>query len=77
MPARGPREIGDDRDPVAARIVGEIDVVGRADAAHDVAFGVAERDRSARRRRRAGRAVGQRIGIRRAPAPFPDSRRRR
>ena len=57
--------IVDDRHAVAARIVREIDAVGRADAAHDVAFGMTERHRSPRRRRRrAGRTIGERIGVR-------------
>ena len=53
--------IGDDRDAIAARIVGEIDVVGRADAAHHVAFGMAERDASPTVERRRHRR--QRIGV--------------
>src|SRR5438445_12416112 len=36
--------IGDHRDTVAARIVGEVDVLGRADAADHVAFGMTQRD---------------------------------
>ena len=55
MPARRAARIGHDRHAIAARIVGEVDIVGSADAAHDVAFGVAERDRSAALRRRAAR----------------------
>ena len=72
MPARWPARIGDDRHAIAARIVGEVDIVGRADAAHDVAFGMTERHRSGRRgRRRAGRAVGQRIGVGRTRRRHP------
>ena len=65
--------IGDDGDPVAARIIGQIDAVRRADAAHHVAFGVAERDRStafaAARRPRRRRAHWHQPGPPRAPCP--------
>src|SRR4051812_32382741 len=36
----------DNRDAVAARVGGKIDVVRGADAAHDVAFGMTKRHRS-------------------------------
>ena len=55
-----------DGDALAARIIGQADIVGRADAAHDVAFGMSERHRSSGRRRRAGSPLGQCIGIARA-----------
>ena len=64
MPARGPREKVTTATRSPRALLEKIDVVGRADAADDVAFGVAQRDRAASRgRRTAGRAVGQRIRI--------------
>ena len=45
--------IVDDRHAIAARLTGEVDIVGRTDAAHDVAFGVPKRHPSRRRGRRA------------------------
>ena len=53
----------DDRYAIAARIVGQADIVGRTDAAHDVAFGMTQRHRTGRRGSRAAcRAVGERSG---------------
>ena len=72
MPARWPLRIVDDRHAIAARIVGEIDVVGRTDAAHDVAFGMTQRHRPGRRGRR--RCLQRRPPARwrqRPAAPFP------
>jgi hypothetical protein len=42
-----PAQIGDDGHATAARRSRNVDAVGRADAAHDVAFGVQQRDRAA------------------------------
>ncbi len=53
-------------------IVGEVDTVGCTDAAHDVAFGVAERHRSGRGgRRTARRAICQRVGARHPGGAIP------
>ena len=63
-----PLQIVDDRHPVAARIVGEIDAGRRADAAHDIAFGMTERHRSrGRGDRRGSGAVGRGVGVRGLP----------
>src|SRR3984893_17823702 len=40
-----PPRIVNDRHPIAAGVVRKTDVVGWANSAHDIAFGMAERDR--------------------------------
>ena len=69
-----PARIIDDRDPVAARVVRQIDAVRRADAAHDVAFGMTQRHGArwswaAARRPRPRSAHWHRQARRQAPFP--------
>jgi hypothetical protein len=63
-PGALPLRVIDDRQTIAARIVGKIDAVRRPNAAHDVAFGVTKRHRSrCRGPRGGGSPLGQRIGV--------------